>query len=427
MTPIVIIADDLTGAADTGVQFCPFYDDTILLSYLQLSKTVTPTPGSALALYTKSRALESTAAQKRLLSVARRLAGFKPIQIYKKMDSCLRGNLGVEIEALMDELAYDASFIAPAFPEMGRATVDGKHLVHGIPVGQTEISRDPVTPVTESDLCRLIQSQSRYPVEHIPLNLLEEEGAALVDEIEQQIRRGSRHVVFDATRREHLNRIARLIQSCSHRILPVGSAGLAAGLSSFLSPRSIPKSKGRHDSEGGNHLLVCGTKSEVTRRQIDTLMAMYPYEEITLDPGMLIDEKKRDALVNCAALVRSDLSVNHIIVTIDYSRPLVGSGRSLSQKQATQLLLEGLERFLTQVLMETRPDLLFLTGGDTADVALTVCGANGIRIFGEIVTGVVQSTIIGGALDGVPVVTKAGAFGGEDTLVVLHEALKEKV
>jgi uncharacterized protein YgbK (DUF1537 family) len=155
-------------------------------------------------------------------------------------------------------------------------------------------------------------------------------------------------------------------------------------------------------------------------------MAMYPYEEIALDPGMLTDEKERDAISDNASLVRSKLSVNHVIVTIDYSRPLVVSGRHLSQKQAAQTLLAGLERFLAQALRETRPGLLFLTGGDTADAALTVSGAKGIRIFGEIVTGVVQGTLIGGALDGLPVVTKAGAFGGEDTLVVLHETMIEK-
>jgi len=426
MKPIVIIADDLTGAADTGVQFCPFYDDTILLSYLQLADAVAPPPGSALALYTNSRALEMMTAQKRLRSVARGLSELKPFRTYKKMDSCLRGNPGAETEALMDELAYEASFIAPAFPEMGRTTVNGNHLVHGIPVGQTEISRDPITPVTESDLCRLIQSQCRYPVGHIALNLLAGEEAALGDEVERQIRQGIRHIVFDATCREHLDRVARLIYSCSHRILPVGSAGLAAGLGGLLSPKSILKNHGQRSSEGGNFLLVCGTKSEVTRRQIETLMAMYPYEEIALDPGILTDEKGRDAILDRASLVRSKLSVNHIIVTIDFSRPLAVCGRHLSHKQAAQLLLEGLGRFLAQALRETRPGLLFLTGGDTADAALTVAGAKGIRIFGEIVTGVVRGTLIGGILDGLPVVTKAGAFGGEDTLVVLHETLIEK-
>ena len=157
MNQIVIIADDLTGAADTGVQFCPFFDDTVLISYLQLSNAVAPTSRSAVALYTNSRALVEKRAHERLKSIARRLSKLEPLWIYKKMDSCLRGNPGAETEALMDELAYVASFIAPAFPEMGRTTVNGTHLVHGIPVGQTEISRDPLTPVTESDLRTIIQ------------------------------------------------------------------------------------------------------------------------------------------------------------------------------------------------------------------------------------------------------------------------------
>ena len=85
-------------------------------------------------------------------------------------------------------------------------------------------------------------------------------------------------------------------------------------------------------------------------------------------------------------------------------------------------MIEGLGRFLATVLTETRPGLLFLTGGDTADAVMTAAGAEGIRILGEVTTGVVQGTLMGGPQDGLPVVTKAGAFGRDDTLVVLHEA-----
>ena len=127
MNQIVIIADDLTGAADTGVQFCPFNDSTVLMSYLQLPRAEALTSGQAVALYTNSRALEMMTARKRLQYVAKRLAELKPLWIYKKMDSCLSGNPGAEAEALMDVLAYEVSFIAPAFPEMGRTTVNGIH------------------------------------------------------------------------------------------------------------------------------------------------------------------------------------------------------------------------------------------------------------------------------------------------------------
>jgi len=421
MNQIVIIADDLTGAADTGVQFCPFNDSTVLMSYFQLPRAEALTSGQTVAFYTNSRALEMMTARKRLQSVAKRLAELKPLWIYKKMDSCLRGNPGAEAEALMDVLAYDVSFIAPAFPEMGRTTVNGIHLVHGIPVGRTEISRDPVTPVTESNLCTVIQSQSRYPVGHIALNFLEGEEVALRDEIERQIRSGHRHIVFDTTCREHLDRTAGLIFSSSHKILPVGSAGLAAGLSGLMSPGPILKSHNRRSFKDGNHLLVCGTNSEITRRQIKTLVEVYPYEEIALDPGMLTDEHRRDVFLDSTSLVRSKLSANHIVVTIDVSQQSRVSARQLKQSPAALSMTKGLGRFLAAVMAETRPGLLFLTGGDTADAVMTAAGAEGIRILGEVTTGVVQGTLIGGPQDGLPVVTKAGAFGRDDTLVVLHE------
>ena len=154
---IIIIADDLTGAADTGVQFSPFFEDTRLVSYLQVDRLPEPTlPSSAraTALYTNSRALGADAARKRLIFVAQTLAKKISLWIYKKIDSCMRGNVGTEVEALLDALGYEMSFITPAFPEMGRTTIEDVHRVHGIPLSQTEISQDPATPVTDSRLSR---------------------------------------------------------------------------------------------------------------------------------------------------------------------------------------------------------------------------------------------------------------------------------
>jgi uncharacterized protein YgbK (DUF1537 family) len=71
-------------------------------------------------------------------------------------------------------------------------------------------------------------------------------------------------------------------------------------------------------------------------------------------------------------------------------------------------------------------EFIFATGGDTADAVLSAAGARGIEIFGEVVTGMVQGAILGGPMDGMPMVTKAGAFGKRDALVVLHETWKAK-
>jgi uncharacterized protein YgbK (DUF1537 family) len=201
----------------------------------------------------------------------------------------------------------------------------------------------------------------------------------------------------------------------------VGSAGLAAAFGGLLAPGPVLKVHDRRSVEGGNHLLVCGTKSDVTRRQIKTLLEVYPYEEIALDPGILTDEHRRDDFLNSASLVRSKLSANPIVVTIDSPPQSPLFDRLRNQPKAAQSIIEALGRLLAAVLTGTRPGLLFLSGGDTADAVITCAGAQGIQILGEVVSGVVQGTLRGGPLDGLPVVTKAGAFGGDDTLVVLHE------
>ena len=228
MDNIVIIADDLTGAADSAVQFCPYFDDTMLVSYQKWDRILEPTlPAStqATAIYTNSRALGVDQARKRLVSLAQGLGEIEALRIYKKIDSCMRGNVGSEADALLDQLGYEASFITPAFPEMGRTTLEDIHKIHGIPLDQTEISQDPVTPMTESSLTRIVALQSRYPVGHVGLAFLENSNHRLIIEIERQLQSGVRHIVFDATNRAHLDRIAQLFFSLERKILPVGSAG----------------------------------------------------------------------------------------------------------------------------------------------------------------------------------------------------------
>ena len=199
MDNIVIIADDLTGAADTAVQFGPYFEDTTLVFYQQWEQIPATSSRRAMAIYTNSRALGVDQARNRLVSLAQGFGGIEALWIYKKIDSCMRGNVGAESDALLDQLGYAASFITPAFPEMGRTTLEDTHRIHGLPLDQTEISKDPVTPVTDSSLTRIVALQSRFPVGHVGLAFLENNHHRLIAEIERQLKSGVRHIVFDAT------------------------------------------------------------------------------------------------------------------------------------------------------------------------------------------------------------------------------------
>jgi uncharacterized protein YgbK (DUF1537 family) len=410
MKKIVIIADDLTGAADTGVQFCHFFEETVLLPYHQLAhgfEAILPSASQVLSIYTSSRAMDARAASVRVASVGSQLSASKSTWIYKKVDSCLRGNLGAEIEAVMDMLDFELSFIAPAFPGMGRTTVNDIHRVHGTPVSETEISRDPVTPITDSHVSRIIAAQSRYPVGHVALNFLDSDEAGLLGEIERQIRLGVKHVVFDTTSQEHLDRIARLVFFSERRILPVGSAGLATSLGRLLPNR--------------NHLLVCGTASEVTKLQIKNLIETHAYEEVILEAEILGDQNQRNAILNQVPSVRSKLSKNNVVIRIGWPRKDDDTFKLNDLLRKPESIAQGLELFVASVLRETEPDFVFSTGGDTAEAVLSAVQAGGIRIFGEVVAGMVQGRILGGLKNGLPIVTKAGAFGNKDALVVLHD------
>ena len=135
---------------------------------------------------------------------------------------------------------------------------------------------------------------------------------------------------------------------------------------------------------------------------------------------MLADQNRGDAFSKTVSLTRSSLLKKNVILTIASLPNSSTAPRRANLYQSADSIVKGLALFVAEVLAATQPGHLFLTGGDTADAVLTAIEAEGIRILGEVVAGVVQGVLIGGPLDGLPVVTKAGAFGQNDTLVVLH-------
>jgi uncharacterized protein YgbK (DUF1537 family) len=439
MLDIAIVADDLTGAADTGVQFCPRFKGTVLLShanFLPGSVEGLGFPVQVLALHSNTRAKKTGPAQERLSHIARRLAPLRPAYTYKKVDSCLRGNLGAEVEALMDNMGYDLSFIAPAFPEMGRTTLHDLHLVDGTPVGETEVSRDPVTPVTESRLSRVVKTHTRFKVAHVDVGFMEgageRTGERLGIEIERQIGLGVRHLVFDATCRTHLDKIVSETLRISKKILLVGSAGLAGSLAGHFPKNPFPDDSSPGGSQEGNHLqegshlMVCGTTSERTGLQVSALIKAYAYEKVALSPSLLGDPARQADLVTEAGLAGVVLDKNNLIITIDGSHKDRAKAHKTRGVLSPEAVARGMGVFVSRVLERTRPATLFLTGGDTANAVLESLGAKGVRLFGEIVTGMVSGAILGGPMNGLAVVTKAGAFGGEDALVSFHKYLRDK-
>lgn len=416
MLEIAVIADDLTGAADTGIQFCPSFPDMVLMSHENLPSSLADKgdfPFQGLALYTNTRSLKADLAGERLKMVGQWFHGFHPKWVYKKIDSCLRGNIGAEVEALMDRMGYDVSFISPAFPDMGRTTFHDIHLVNGIPVAETELSKDPVTPVTTSRLSEAVGLKSHSQVGHVDLRFLEGEKQDLIKETNRVVLEGARHLVFDVTRETHLDRIVGLALESPRKILLVGSAGLAGSLARFLPKERKIELSDETLIAKGTHLVVCGTASERTTLQISRLVRAYPCEVISLSPEVLADPSERKTLCEKLEVAKSAITIGDVIIQIR-------QGDTPSPWPA-ESIVSGLASFVAVVLEKARPASLFLTGGDTAHAVLDSLGARGIRLSKEIVPGMVLGRLIGGTADGIFVVTKAGAFGRDEALIEWHQ------
>jgi uncharacterized protein YgbK (DUF1537 family) len=419
MLELVVIADDLTGAADTGIQFRAMYAPVYLVDHRFLSIDSFGVPPQALSIFTASRGLPPADAHQVVTEVCRALGRHAPRRIYKKIDSAMRGNIGAELEAVMEALNITMSFIAPAYVEQGRTTVGGVHCIHGTPVARTEMRRDPIAPVCESRLLEWVGFQAHLPIAHIGLEILSQDEATAAAAIDRAAGAGVRHFTFDAAVPEDLDRIAQLALDYYPQALLCGSAGLAKSMAHALgSHRPHPNPvRCRADAPlAGHWMFACGSASERLRQQVQALAEQTNASVVALDPagsGSGRVPENWDAAVRRAA---SRLAANDLVMTL--APPSADASHIDSDR-----LLAGFADAVHAVIVAVRPAGLFLSGGDTALAVLERLGARGIRLECEMGSGLVFGRLVGGAMEGMPVVTKAGAFGPPDALLKLRKAL----
>ena len=163
MFTLLILADDFTGALDTGVQISKTGARTVVLTdpHADLERFADET--EVLVIDAETRHIPPQQAKACVASIARRAFAMKVPCIYKKTDSALRGNIGAELEAVAEESPDGQLFFVPAFPQMNRTTEHGQQLIEGMPVAQSVFGQDPFEPVRNSDVAAIIAEQSGLP------------------------------------------------------------------------------------------------------------------------------------------------------------------------------------------------------------------------------------------------------------------------
>jgi len=409
---IALIADDLTGASDAGVQFARRGLVTRVL--FDLADPAATRGVEALAVDTDSRALPPRAAYARVRQLADQLRSARPEHLYKKVDSTLRGNLGAEIDAVMDAFGLPLAIVAPAFPALGRTTRQSVHHLHGTPVHQTEIGRDPRAPVRESNVVRLLESQSQRRAGAVPLGTVAQGPGAIRRRVDEQAGGGVALLVCDAETDGGLRAIA---EALGHRrdLLWVGSAGLAEALAEPLRLTSRLARAPEDAAPVGPVLLVAGSLSATTRQQVAAVAARPGVATVELDPLALLAgaDGGRAESARCRGALRSALANGS-----DCVLAVGAGGRNQNQnRDAADRIADALGSLAAGCARAYPLGGLILTGGDTARAVCRHLGVTGVDLLSEVEPGVPLGRLVGQTAPRLLAVTKAGAFGSEDTLV----------
>jgi uncharacterized protein YgbK (DUF1537 family) len=389
----LILADDLTGAADCAIAF----------ARRGLSASVVwggDLPDDAvLALDADSRRLGpiAAAACHRSLLHAHHREG---AALFKKIDSTLRGQPAAELAATVHELRARGrgalAIVAPAFPGTGRTTVDGRIRIGGQPLEQSPLwARDHSYP--SADLVAVL----RLAGLRVRLAGLDAVRAGLAEVVDNALAAGEDVVVCDAVTPADLRRVAEATLPRAADLFWTGSGGLAQALACGVAgPARQPPVE-----VAGGILFVVGSVAEASRAAAALLAADGAVHVERIPPAVLHDGPGAPAWQGAARRITQALATGTDVLVEIAAAP-----------DADLRLGAALTRRLAALLRPAAPGLgaLFATGGETALALLDALGITGIQMIDEVEPGVPLG-LTRGAL-AIPVVTKAGAFGDAGTL-----------
>jgi D-threonate/D-erythronate kinase len=384
-----LIADDLTGACDAGALFAGRSRVGVVID-----------AGAVLAAWpvavvdTETRALSTIDACARVTAVVARLGQRRRAGVlFKKIDSTLRGSVGAELCALLSATRRASALVCPAFPAQCRTVVDGVLRVDGSPAHLSPIGRDPAYPGSTSDVADIVRRGATRPVSRLPLPCVRGGAQSVARALGDA---AGDIIVADAQTEADLDAIAVAAHGRPEVVL-AGSAGLARAVAATLGhggpPPPLP--------EGRAWLILAGSLHPATRAQLRVL------EEAGV-AGVRLDGRREPDVSGLIAVLESGRP--GVIFTSDEVATAPGARGETAARLA---------RLSMRVLARTRPDLVAVTGGETAIALLRALGSRQIDLAGAPASGLALGDAIVGGASVLPLLTKAGGFGAPDLFCTL--------
>jgi uncharacterized protein YgbK (DUF1537 family) len=417
---LLIVADDFTGACDTGAQFSKNHLRTIVITRRD---HIRESLGKydVLVLNTESRFDNAETAYRKAYDTGTIVVSEEIKYFYKKLDSTMRGNIGAEVSGLMDSLGIQHTFVVPALPKYGRTTVNGKVFVNGILLEETEFAKDPRNPVRESFIPKIISGQTDKKTAVIIYDYILLGRKTLIEKLEHHINEGIQIIIFDAKEDKDLDLIASVISEIKAKVLFAGCSGLAGYLSKYL------EIKKRKEST----IVIAGSVSEVTRRQIEFAVHYLQVKLTDIETGKIFSNERNNEKERILELARESVSRGEdLIIRSAPSRDAVaksfetGEEYGLDRFKVSETIASFLGEIAGNIIQNINIKGMLLTGGDTAIKTAQNLNISGVILQDEIVHGIPYGYFEGEEYKDIIIVSKAGGFGDEDAIFLVLNFIK---
>lgn len=424
-----LIADDLTGANNAGVIVARQSFATMSVSH---ARPAFPQGCEVVCIDTDSRYVDPAVARERVRS-ATAWAAAQGTQVFcNRVDNLLRGNIGAETEGILAQLGPQAAAIAsPAFPALGRLIVDGHLMVGGKPVHENAVAaNDPFAPVRHSAIAAILAQQTSLPTAVIPRDGADFDIPSLTTRIEAAIAAGARIVVVDQRSEDDVVTLACAMAEIDRPLVPVDPGPLSA-----LYLTKLRKRRNRAASTG-RILVAIGSVTPVTRAQFQYLLDKRGVTPVLIDPLALVRSEpvRGAAIAEAVAAVGRSLAAHP--VTVLTTRPPdrdmldvagLAAERALPPHSLSKSISDGLAAAVVATVAANRHEITgcFASGGDLVASIFATAEAEAIEIFGDVIPLTAYVTLVGGRLDGLPLVTKGGSIGDETAIDLCVGFLEE--
>ena len=408
------IADDFTGATDLA--------NNLVRSGMRTLQTI-GVPAAPLAadvdavvVALKSRTIAATEAVAQSLAALAWLKRAGCRQFYFKycstFDSTPQGNIGPVAEALLDALGASIAIACPAFPTNARTIYMGNLFVGEVPLSESGMRHHPLTPMTDANLVRVLQAQSRAKVGLVPWTAVAAGEQSIRARFAALVAEGVRLAVVDALSDTDLYAIAA---ACADHLLVTAGSGVALGLpENFRRAGLLPQ---RADAAElpqvpGLAAVISGSCSQATNGQVEHWIAS-GRPAIRIDPL----EIARGANVAAAALQQAESELVHgpVLFYATAAPEAVKSAQAELGVAEAGALVEQALAVIAQGLVARGVKRLVVAGGETAGAVVQALGVAALKIGPQIDPGVPWTATLGAQT--ILLALKSGNFGSRDFFV----------